>query len=79
MIGLNQPDEHFVDNMTIRRVNRMREKILNQEVYKAQIQGSMSGMVTFKESPISWAVTRPRQSDFDKYLRELHPDGAPAL
>lgn len=79
MMGLNQTDEHFIDTMSIRRVNRMREKILNREVYNAQMIGSMSGMVKFKESPTSWAVTRPKQSDFDKYLRELHPDGAPAL
>lgn len=79
MLGLHQVDEHFVDDMSIRRVNRVREKILNQEVYNAQMIGSMSGMVKFKESPISWAVTRPKQSDFDKYLRELHPDGVPAI
>lgn len=79
MMGLHQTDEHFVDDMSIRRVNRVREKILNQEVYNAQMIGSMSGMVKFKESPVSWAVTRPKQTDFDKYLRELHPEGAPTL
>lgn len=79
MLSFKQPDEHFVDDMSIRRVNRMHEKILNREIYKAQIHGAFSGMVEFKESPISWAVTRPKQNDFDKYLRELHPDGSPAL
>lgn len=73
MLKMHNPDEHFLDNMAIRRVNRLHEKILNEQVFDAQIHGQFSGMVTFKEEPVSWAVTRPKQSDFDKYLKELKP------
>lgn len=73
MLEMHNSDEHFLDNMTIRRVNRLHEKALNRQVFDAQIHGQMSGMVTFKEEPVSWAVTKPKQSDFDKYLKELKP------
>lgn len=77
MVGLGRTDEEFIDDMSIRRVNRIREKILNKEVYNAQLIGSMSGFVKFKEAPVSWAVTRPKQSDFDKYLMELRSNSLP--
>lgn len=73
MMIMHSTDEHLLDNMSIRRVNRLHEKELNRQVFEAQLNGSMSGFVQFKESPVSWAVTRPKQSDFDKYLQELKP------
>lgn len=79
MITFGNPDEKFLDDMTIRRVNRLYEKAMDKPIFEAQMNGAMSGMVKFKESPTSWAVTKPKQTDFDKYLRELHPDGAPAI
>lgn len=71
MVSMNIPDEHFLDEMSIRRVNRLTEKVLSREVYIAQMIGSMSGMVKFKEDPVSWAVTKRRHTDFEKYLKEL--------
>lgn len=79
MITFGNPNESFLDDLTIRRVNRLYEKAMDKPIFEAQITGAMSGMVKFKESPTSWAVTKPKQTDFDKYLRELHPDGAPAI
>lgn len=71
MIEFNTTDEHYFDNKTIRRVDRLISKITDRELYVAQMTGSMSGMVKFKESPVSWVSTKLPQSDFDKYLKEL--------
>lgn len=71
MLTFCNPDESFLDNMSIRRVNRLNEKTLDRQIYNAQINGAMSGFVKFKEEPVSWAVTKPKQTDFDKYLKEL--------
>lgn len=72
MIEFKNPDESFLNNMTIRRVNKLYEKIVNREIYNAQMSGMMSGMVQFKEQPISWTVTKSRQTDFEKYLKPLN-------
>lgn len=71
MITFQNTDEHFLDNMSIRRVDRLVSKVINRELYNAQMIGSMSGMVKFKEDPVSWVTTKFAQSDFDKYLKEL--------
>lgn len=71
MIEFKNPDESFLDNMTIRRVDKLYEKIINRELYNAQMSGMMSGMVTFKEQPTSWTFTKPHQTDFEKYLKPL--------
>lgn len=72
MLEFGITDETFLDELTIRRVERLLEKLSSREVYQAQLSGMMSGMVQFKEQPTSWFVTKPRQTDFERYLKELH-------
>lgn len=71
MLKFNQPNDDFLNEMTIRRVERLVAKIIDEGIYNAQMYGSMSGMVKFKESPTHWMSTKLHQSDFDKYLKEL--------
>ncbi|MCM1333457.1 MAG: hypothetical protein NC084_06220 [Bacteroides sp.] len=71
MLEFHQIDEHFLDEMTIRHVNRLFEKMTRRESYNAQITGMMSGMVKFKDDPISWVATQPRRTDLEQYLKEL--------
>lgn len=72
MLEFGNSDEGFLDNLTIRRVERLLEKVNGREVYQAQLNGMMSGMIQFKEQPTSWFATKPRQTDFERYLKELH-------
>jgi len=71
MLKFGQPDTAFIDNLTIRRVERLISKIVDEGLYNAQITGSMSGFVKFKESPTHWMSTKIPTTDFDKYLKEL--------
>lgn len=72
MLEYHTIDDHFFDEVTIRRVQRLLSKISSREIYKAQITGAMSGLITFKEDPVSWISTTPRQTDFEKYFTPLH-------
>lgn len=71
MLEMNQTDEGFLNDMSIRRVERLLEKTMNRELYQAQLAGMMGGMVKFEEQPTSWIVTKPKQTDFERYLKEL--------
>lgn len=71
MLEMKEPNESFLDDMSIRRVERLLEKTVNRELYQAQLAGMMSGMVKFDTQPTSWITTKPKQTDFERYLKEL--------
>lgn len=72
MLVMGLSDEHFCDSWTIRRFNRMVEKLVNREIYITQMSGMMSGMVKFSETPTNWVSTSEHLTDFDKYLKQLN-------
>ncbi len=69
MLDLHIQDESIIDTMTIRRVNRICDKVLLRENYVMQTTASMSGMVTFKKQPTAW-YGKSHENVYDKYFKQ---------
>ena len=69
MVDLHVCDEEMIDKMTIRRVNRICNKVLSREAYVMQETASMSGFVTFKNEPIAW-YGKSETDIYDRYFKK---------
>lgn len=70
MLDMNIRDEETVSKLTMRRFNRLLDKIISRENYKIQQTASMSGMVTFKNDIPHWLGKQRNNKMFDKYFKE---------
>lgn len=57
--------------VTIRRFNRIVDKILSRENYNIQKTASMSGFVTFKGKIDHWLSTNHKNKTYEKYFKEV--------
>lgn len=65
MLSLHISDESVIDNVTIRRFNRIVEKTITRENYNIQMTASMSGFVTFKGKIDHWLHIEKKNRIFD--------------
>jgi hypothetical protein len=70
MLDMNINHEQAVGSLTMRRFNRLLDKIISRENYKIQQTASMSGMVTFKFDIPHWLGKQRNDRMFDKYFKE---------
>ena len=72
MLSLHIADESVINNVTIRRFNRIVEKTITRENYNIQMTASMSGFVTFKGKIDHWLHIEKKNRIFDKYFKTLN-------
>lgn len=69
MLDLHIVDESIIEDMTIRRVNRICNKALSRESYVMQSSAAMSGFVTFKNEPPVW-YGKSDNNIYDRYFKK---------
>ena len=72
MLSLHIADESVINNVTIRRFNRIVEKTIVRENYNIQATASMSGFVTFKGEIDHWLHIEKKNNIFNKYFKMLN-------
>lgn len=70
MMQTGSCDIEVFKRVSLRRFNRMIDKILSRENYTIQMTASMSGFVTFKEKIDHWITINKKNSIYDKYFKE---------
>lgn len=59
-----------INNISLRRFNRIVEKTLSRENYNIQMTASMSGFVSFDKEIEHWLTINKKNSIYDKYFKE---------
>ena len=57
--------------VSLRRFNRVIEKILSRENYDIQMTASMSGFVTFEDKIDHWIAVNKKNSIYEKYFKKV--------
>lgn len=71
MLQTGSCDIENIKSVSLRRFNRIIEKMLSRENYNIQMTASMSGFVTFKNEIDHWIAINKKNSIYDKYFKEL--------
>lgn len=69
MVMMQLTDTHALDNMTIRRYNRMSAMLFNKDNYMMSKQAELTGFVTFKKPIKHWTIIDNKPHELEKYLK----------
>lgn len=65
-----QKTRNEISSMTLREFNAKVNHLLSREVYQAQLQGQMSGLVSFKKSPEHWLINRTKKQQIMEHFNQ---------
>lgn len=71
MLQMCDCDTEKFKTVSLRRFNRIVDKLISRENYNIKMTASMSGFVTFKEKIDHWISVDRKNSIYSKYFKEL--------
>lgn len=69
MVSMRLTDIHVLDEMSIRRYNRMSAMLFNKDDYMMAKQAELTGFVSFKTPIKHWTVIDNKPHNLEKYLK----------